>query len=158
MAGGSSAAAALADDVEQCLALLDIDGVKGAGEGGRQFGRVLDPLAVAAGGSAHLLEGRQLVEVDERRAIAARCFALRVHAEGGSANLTPSAAPAPQPSPAAGLDPKKLPGRVDGQCSGSRVYSLTIADCGSRASARQALTQTGLIGRMSRASSRDLRQ
>src|SRR5207245_5460047 len=65
----------------------------------------------------------------------------------GSASLTPSAAPAPQPSPAAGLDPKKLPGRVDGQCSGSSVYSLTRIDPGSRAAARQALTQAGWIGR-----------
>src|SRR5258708_7467587 len=76
----------------------------------------------------------------------------------GSASLTPSAAPAPQPSPAAGLDPKNPPGRVDGQCSGKRVYSLTIAEPGSRASARQALTQTGLIGRIVFASSRILRQ
>ena len=52
----------------------------------------------------------------------------------GSASLTPSAAPAPQPSPAAGLDPKNPPGRVDGQCSGSSVYSLTIVESGSRAS------------------------
>jgi hypothetical protein len=72
----------------------------------------------------------------------------------GSASLTPSAAPAPQPSPAAELDPKKLPARVEGQCSGNSVYSLTIADSGSRASARQALTQTGLIGCIARASPR----
>jgi len=31
----------------------------------------------------------------------------------GSASLMPSAAPAPQPSPAAGLDPKKLPGSTE---------------------------------------------
>src|ERR1700733_6365377 len=42
----------------------------------------------------------------------------------GLASFTPSAAPAPQPSPAAGLDPKYEPGSLDGQCSGSSVYSL----------------------------------
>src|ERR1044071_7922532 len=103
----------------------------------------------------------------------------------GSASFTPSAAPAPQPSPAAepavvwpaglgelppeprpaappdpaaGLDPKKLPGRVEGQCSGNSVYSLTIVEAGSRASARQALTQTGLSGCRPLTSSRNLRQ
>ncbi len=174
----SSPAAALADHVEQGLLLLAIDGVQRPLQRGRQFGRVFDALAVAAGGGAHLLERRQLVEVDEggrllraasplgymprvaRRtaphialltttnSTGSRCIAeawctatgfekmyepsprTAMTWRSGSANLTPSAAPAPQPSPAAGLDPKKLPGRVDGQCCGNSVYSLTMTDSG----------------------------
>jgi len=50
----------------------------GAVERCRQGGRVLDPLAIAAGGGADLFERRQFVEVNQRRLVAARRFALRV--------------------------------------------------------------------------------
>src|ERR1044071_2234000 len=85
----SPAATALADDVEEGLALFDIDGVESAGERCRQFRRVLDPLAVAAGGSADLLERRQFLEVDKGRPVAARRLALRVQAQSGATHRAP---------------------------------------------------------------------
>src|SRR3954452_15444132 len=85
----SPSAAALADDVEQGLALLDIYHVQGAAERRRQFRRVLDPLAIAARRGADLLEGRQFLEVDKGRPVAARRLALRVHAQGGAAHRAP---------------------------------------------------------------------
>src|SRR5207249_7837447 len=85
----STAATSLADDVEQGLTLLDIDRVQRALERGREFGRVLDPLAVAARSGADLLEGRQFVEVDKGRAVAARSLPLGVHAQGGAAHCAP---------------------------------------------------------------------
>src|SRR3954451_17492615 len=84
-----SAAASLADYVEQRLALLDIDRVQRAREGRREFGRVVDALAIASRGGADLLEGGEVCERDKRRTIAARRFALWVHADTPGAHVCP---------------------------------------------------------------------
>jgi hypothetical protein len=52
------------DDVAQGPALLDIDGLEGPRKGRQQIHRVVDPLPIAAGGNADLLESWQFIEID----------------------------------------------------------------------------------------------
>src|SRR5208282_6271241 len=52
-------------------------------------GRVLDPLAVATGGGADLVESGKFVKVDQGRLVAARRLALRIHSQSGAADRTP---------------------------------------------------------------------
>jgi hypothetical protein len=73
---------AATNDVEERLTLVDRDRVERAFKRTRQGCRILDPLAIAPGGGADLFEGRQFVEVDQRRLVAAHRLALRVHRAG----------------------------------------------------------------------------
>src|SRR5271154_223737 len=76
----SAARAAARDDVDERL-LAAIDRFERAFQCPGQLLRVLDPLAVTAGGFADRLERRQIVEIDERRLVALGRLAVRIHAE-----------------------------------------------------------------------------
>jgi hypothetical protein len=62
------------------LTFFDGHDMKRAFERGGEGLRVIDPFTVAACRRADLFEGRQLVEINQRRFVAAHGLALRVHA------------------------------------------------------------------------------
>src|SRR5580693_4836454 len=84
----SAAATAARDDVDERL-LAAIDRFERAFECPGKLLRVLDPLAVTAGGLADRLERRQIVEVDEWRLVALCRLALRIHAQRRAAHRAP---------------------------------------------------------------------